>query len=113
METMRRDKIRIVTSSYSDEILIHPRTKRPVKKALRNVQVSGCAYPEINGRYVECGMMNDAMRYKNVNGWTVCRNVMQEIPELGIFADNCYTTTKETSMLGTMTKRAGDLLCLI
>lgn len=84
-------------------------TKRK-KPRLRSIQISGCSHYDINGRYLECGDMNNAIKYRNVNGWYVFRHVMQEIPELGIYADNCYlATSKEKSIMNDMDLRAGTV----
>ena len=62
---------------------------------LSNVRVMGCSWEDVNGKYQEWGMACDCIRYRNTKGWVLFRHVMDEIPELGIYADGCYAAAAE------------------
>jgi hypothetical protein len=100
-----------------DKILIEPVTINDlsVKATLNNARlshlfynISGCSIEEINGRYVEIEGSDSSgcLTYQNVRGWTIFRCSLNEIPELGIFADSCYSALEGPSMGTILDERA-------
>ena len=87
--------------------------KKIITKVLA-VVVKGCTHNEVNGRYLEQGFMNNSQIFANVNGWTITRQQLQEIPEMDIYADGCYApATLETggeSISARMYNRTGSVM---
>lgn len=58
-------------------------------------QVSNCPIEEMNGRYLQAGMFEDAPMFKHVRKWTILRCQLPEIPEIGISAEDTYRLAEE------------------
>jgi hypothetical protein len=73
----------------------------------RFLSVQGCTLEQANGRFIESGLHCHAPKFQNVRNWVIFRCSVKEIPELGIFASNCYDSLKDESILVTLDKSAG------
>jgi hypothetical protein len=70
------------------------------------LRVGGCSLGGVNGRYIEAGYAEGVMRFRNVKGWVIFRQALEEIPELGIYADSCYDAFKGPSTRDLLDRRA-------
>jgi hypothetical protein len=69
----------------------------------------GSSFNDANGRFVEFRMRCGSRAYRNVRGWFLFRTNLKEIPELGIFADGCYTSFGENLLSQQIDMSAGYL----
>ncbi|GMH53247.1 hypothetical protein TrST_g11716 [Triparma strigata] len=51
--------------------------------------ITGCAIPECNGRYIECGHVKGVFKFQNEEGVTLMKTVLKESPDLEITAATC------------------------
>ncbi|GMH55038.1 hypothetical protein TL16_g01803 [Triparma laevis f. inornata] len=51
--------------------------------------ITGCAIPECNGRYIECGHIKGVFKFQNEEGVTLMKTVLKESPDLEITAATC------------------------
>jgi hypothetical protein len=72
----------------------------------RAYAVTGSSFESINGRYLLRGTFQDHPKYMNQSGWCIFRVSLNEIPELGIFADSCYDALKGPSVLELLEKKS-------
>ena len=101
-DELRKDTIKVSKMSHTASLESPEGTGlrdrgRPVE-ATEIVRVAGCAFESVNGRYLQFGSACGALRFRNVNGWVIFRHAFQEIPELNILAENCYSALKGPSM---------------
>ena len=114
MDECRRDRISIIVA-VSQRISVatgdHASSSSSSSAALLLppvVSVSGCSLSSVNGRYIDGGRMNDALRFQNVKGWAIFRQMLPEIPELGIYEDSCYDASQGPSLKVLLDRRAGN-----
>jgi hypothetical protein len=105
MDAMKDDDIRvhemegITLKKYQDG--------EHVDEHLELFHVSGCSNPDVNGRYLEWGVMGGALRFRNTKGWVIFRVQLSEIPEMGIRADNCYEALDGEPVINIMERKSG------
>ena len=105
MESCRNDTISIKIA-VSERISVSPAPAHSSNAPILNV--TGCALSGVDGRYIENGYCNEVRKFRNVKGWVIFRQALPEIPELGIYADNCYDAFKGPSQRDLLDRRAGE-----
>lgn len=111
MDSCRADRVRVEVMK-TQATLPKGGVIKDAAAAAPILRVSGCSLVGVNGRYIEGGYSNGCMRFRNVKGWVIFRQALQEIPELGIYADSCYDAFKGPSMRDLLDKRAGASVLL-
>jgi hypothetical protein len=102
----RGDSITLSTSEIFDESLAAVTRKSLVQRTTHYYIVSGSSFPVVNGRFLPSGTMTGAIKYVNVRGWELFRLHLLEIPEMGIYAENCYDINKGPSLSSIADARA-------
>ncbi len=105
MEFCRNDSVSIKIA-VSERITVSPTPFHSSNSPILNV--AGCAISGVNGRYIENGFCNEVPKFRNVKGWVIFRQALPEIPELGIYVDNCYDAFKGPSQRDLLDRRAGE-----
>jgi len=98
LDRSKKDKLRIIVEYSKDQSIRLQNVIADNKQFSRYYQVKGSSIQEVNGRYIYYGRHCDASMYRNVRGWCILRQPMDEIPELGIVAANSYKTTGDVSL---------------
>ena len=70
-------------------------TKENASSHILTYQVSNCPIEEMNGRYIQAGIFEEAPMFQHVRKWTILRCRLPEIPEIGITAEDTYQSAEE------------------
>lgn len=84
--------------------------KDPTALLSRYYILANSTVPEVNGRYMPSGYYNGSPFYRNVREWALVRCTLDEIPELGITAENSYAMQEGTSISEMYHQAAGNNL---
>lgn len=66
-----------------------PASSASSNKTVLSWIISGAAIPEVNGRYIECGVANGTFKFQNEEGVTLTKTILKESPDLNITAATC------------------------
>jgi len=106
MNDAKNDNIKVtkcinINESYKAQI----ESTAPIKSTYYTLE--GCSLEHLNGKYLDHGKACNVAKYRNTRGWVIYRCALLEIPDLGIFADNCYVaTSKNTGVAEALDRRA-------
>lgn len=118
MRVAAHDSLAIdISQALKGVSLINSASLKKTAEPLKKLEVVGSSIKEINGTYMEWGTSCQAIRYRNVMGWVIFRHQMHEIPELGIYSENCYNALSndpnKESLTSTMYRKAGSILIIV
>ena len=106
MHAAMNDNIKVtkcinIDESYKAQVA----STAPIKSIYYTIE--GCSLEHLNGKYLDNGKACNVAKYRNTRGWVIYRCALLEIPDLGIFADNCYVaTSKNTGVAEALDRRA-------